>query len=304
MLAIGNNAAGTYLGGGSGAAINGNAVGTLSIAKTAASGIGVVGVGNNLAGSILTPTTGAGVVGTGTQYGVMGFATTTVNTNGANTGNTNGAAASAGGYFEVQNAGTAQTWTYVGVRDNGGVNRKIIGPGTVNTVVNDLNNKKVALSAPEAPENLFQDFGQSKLVNGRVHVDIDPIFAKNIRVNEKHPLRVFVQLEGDCKGVYVTNKTQFGFDVIELDGGQSNTPFSYSLTANRADEVNPDGSIAHYADERFPVAPGPQEKTKQETREALSTRILNAIEDTPAPALPPLNKKKQKKQIPAKEGGK
>ncbi|MFN8247912.1 MAG: hypothetical protein U0T68_03065 [Ferruginibacter sp.] len=304
LLAIGNNAAGTYLGGGSGAAINGNAVGTLSIAKTAASGIGVVGVGNNLTGSILTPTTGAGVVGTGTQYGVMGFATTTVNTNGANTGNTNGAAASAGGYFEVQNAGTAQTWTYVGVRDNGGVNRKIIGPGTVNTVVNDLNNKKVALSAPEAPENLFQDFGQSKLVNGRVHVDIDPIFAKNILVNEKHPLRVFVQLEGDCKGVYVTNKTQFGFDVVELDGGQSNTPFSYSLTANRADEVNPDGSIAHYADERFPVAPGPQEKTKQETREALSTRILNAIEDTPAPALPPLNKKKQKKQIPAKEGGK
>lgn len=297
LLVIGNNSTGTYLGAGTGAAINGNGIGTFSIAKTAASGIGVVGIGNNLTGSIITPTSGAGVAGTGTQYGVMGFATTVVSTIGTNTSTTNAAAASAGGYFEVQSAGVPQTWAYVGVRDNGAVLRKIIGPGTVNTIVKDLDNKIVALSAPEAPENLFQDYGQSKLINGRVHVDIDPIFAKNIVVNEKHPLRVFVQLEGDCKGVYVTNKTQSGFDVVELDGGQSNTAFSYSLIANRADEVNPDGSIAHYSNERFPAAPGPQEKVKAETKEALSTEILNANTDSPAQTIPQLPKKEKKKKL-------
>lgn len=300
LLAIGNNTTASFLAGGSGAAINGTSVGTFSIAKTATSGIGVVGIGNNLTGSIITPVRGAGVAGTGTQYGVMGFATTTVNTNGGNTSNTNGVNASAGGYFEVQNATVAQTWAYVGVRDNGGINRKIIGPGTVNTVVKDLENNMVALSAPEAPENLFQDYGQSKLIDGRVHVDIDPIFAKNIVVNEKHPLRVFVQLEGDCKGVYVTNKTRYGFDVVELDGGRSNTAFSYSLTANRADEINPDGSIAQYSNERFPIAPGPQEKTRQEASVSLSTQILNANTDSPVQVLPALPKKKSQKTTSSK----
>ena len=51
-------------------------------------------------------------------------------------------------YFEVQTAGTAQTWAYVGVRDNFGLNRKIIGPGTVNTVVKDTDGNLVALSCP------------------------------------------------------------------------------------------------------------------------------------------------------------
>ncbi|MEN9399125.1 MAG: hypothetical protein RL632_226 [Bacteroidota bacterium] len=267
LFAIGNNAAGTYLVGGSGAAINGNGIGTFSIAKTAASGNGVVGIGNNLTASILTPSTGSGVTGVGTQYGIVGYATTTVNANPLNNITANGATASAGGYFEVQAAGVAQTWSYVGVRDNGGVLRKIIGTGTVNTIVKDLDEKYVALSCPEAPENLFQDYGVGQLVNGKVHITIDPIFAKNIVVNEKHPLRVFVQLEGDCKGVYVTNKTANGFDVIELNAGTSNTSFSWSIVANRADETLQDGSVSKYSDERFAPAPGPQQTVMQQAVE-------------------------------------
>jgi hypothetical protein len=127
----------------------------------------------------------------------------------------------------------------------------------VNTIVKDLNDKLVALSCPETPEDLFQDYGSGALINGKVHIMIDPILAKNIVVNEQHPLRVFVQPEGDCKGVFVTNKTQYGFDVIELGGGQSNIPFSWSLTANRADEVLSDGRISRYSNERFATAPGP-----------------------------------------------
>jgi hypothetical protein len=286
LLVTGNNVAGTYLGAGSGAAINGSGTGTLSVGKTVASGVGVIGIGNNLTGSIFSPAVGCGVSGVGTQYGIAGYATTTVNTNGNNNGAFNGAAASAGGYFEVQAAGVAQTWAYVGVRDNTATLRKIIGPGTVNTIVKDLDNQLVALSCPETPENLFQDYGQGKLVNGFAHINIDPILAKNIVVNDQHPLRVFIQLEGDCKGVFVTNKTATGFDVKELDGGSSNVSFSYSITANRADEMNPDGSIARYSAERFPAAPGPQDKTVLSTQNSLDQTILNADVDGPVQLIP------------------
>jgi hypothetical protein len=280
ILIVGNNAVGVTLGTGTGSSVVGSGIGEFAIGRTAASGIGVVAIGNNLTGSIFAPASGCGIAATGAQYGVMGFATTTVNTAALSTSAANGAAASAGGYFEVDAAAVPQTWAYVAVRE-AGVLRKIIGNGTVNTIVHDLQGNRVALSCPEAPENLFQDYGQSQLVNGRVHIDIDPIFAHNIIVNQRHPLRVFVQLEGNCKGVYVENKTGTGFDVVELDGGSTNTPFSYTIVANRADEVLPDGSLSPYSAERFPAAPGPQLKM---TAEAITApdHARNVAADAPA----------------------
>ena len=267
----GNNAASTFLVNGTGTAANGSIIGHFGYGRNAANGIGVVGVGNNFA-TIFTPAQGGGVVGTGSKYGVVGFAGTTVNTNPLNNSAANGAGASAGGYFEVQNAGTAQTWSYVAVRDNLGILRKIIGPGTVNTIVKDLDGNQVALSCPEAPENLFQDYGSGQLVNGRARIDLDPILAKNIIVDAAHPLRVFVQLEGDCNGVFVTNKSGTGFDVVELADGSSNTPFMWTVAANRADEVLPDGSVSRYSLERFAPAPGPVPKTTQAMRESRGQR--------------------------------
>lgn len=291
LIAVGNNTGGSYLAAGSGGAINGSGVGTFSLATTAASGVGVVGIGNNLTGSIIVPASGAGVSGTGKQYGVMGFATTTVSTTGTSNSAFNGAAASAGGYFEVQSGGTAQSWAYVAVRDNTATLRKIIGTGTVNTIVKDLDNKLVALSCPEAPENLFQDYGQGHLVKGKAHITLDPVFSKNIVVNELHPLRVFVQLEADCNGVFVSNKNQTGFDITELHAGESNVPFTYTITANRADEVNPDGSIAKYSAERFVSAPGPQKTTALKTAVALDTKVINANDDTPLKTAPSIKTK-------------
>ena len=240
LFAVGNNVAGTYLTAGSGAAINGLVTGLFANATQAANGTGVTGRSNGA--GILSITAGSGVNGVSTIYGVTGISTNTANV------------IRAGGYFETG----AQSYAYVGARTAAGVNRKIEGNGTVNTTVKDLNDNLVVLSCPEAPENLFQDYGTGKLVNGRARIAIDPIFAKNIVVNEKHPIKVFIQLEGDCKGVYVANKSQHGFDVIELAGGTSNTAFSWSIVANRADEVLSDGSIAPYSSERFAPAMGPQ----------------------------------------------
>lgn len=276
MITTGNGiAVSTFPAGGCGAAMNGNLIGGVGYGRTATSGVGLMGVGNNTVP--LTAAQGAGVLGIGTQYGVMGFAKLNTNTAAGSNSATNAGNAAAGGYFEVQNGGTAQSWAYVGVRDAApaGTLRKIIGNGTVNTIVKDLEGKLVALSCPEAPENLFQDYGVGKLVDGQVRIELDPVFAKNIIVNDEHPLRVFIQLEGDCNGVYVTNKTGTGFEVHELGGGQADVPFSFTVVANRADEILPDGSIARYSAERFPPAPGPMKTTTLETEETRTREPVN-----------------------------
>lgn len=224
--------------------------------NAAAAGTGLIVAGNN-------PTllqylaVGSGGAFTGTQYGVAGFATTSPLTNGNNNAPANGAAAAAGGYFENQAGGVSKSWAYVGVTDNTGVNFKVIGNGAVGTMVKNEKGEYRGMTCPETPEVLFQDYGQGQLENGKAHIVIDNVLARNITVNEKHPLRVFIQLRGDCKGVYVTNETANGFDVIELQGGNSNTKFFWNITANRADEVTASGAKSPYSDYRFNAAPGP-----------------------------------------------
>jgi len=149
---------------------------------------------------------------------------------------------------------------------------KIIGDGAVSTTVKDLNGQKVVMHCTETPENLFEDYGTGKLQNGRTTISIDPIFSKNIIVDERHPLKVFVQLEGDCKGVYVTNKSANSFEVVELQNGNSNTAFSYSIVATRGNEtyVMESGQtrVARY-DRRFEKAP---ELKKKQTRKPVKMK--------------------------------
>jgi len=97
-------------------------------------------------------------------------------------------------------------------------------------------------------------------VNGRAYINLDDIFKHNIHVDDNHPLTVFIQLEGDCNGVYVTNKTANGFDVIELQNGQSNAEFSWLVMANRKDRYDDKGNLkSKHVGVRFPDAPGPME---------------------------------------------
>ena len=121
-----------------------------------------------------------------------------------------------------------------------GTKRKIVGPGAVSTVVRDLEENEVMLSCPESPENLYMDYGIGKLENGKVYISIDPILTKNIIVNEAHPIKIFVQLEGECNGVYVTNKSAKGFEVVELQNGKSSVSFSYQLVATMGDQYSTD----------------------------------------------------------------
>ena len=138
---------------------------------------------------------------------------------------------------------------------------KIWGGGawTVSCAVPDTAGKMVTLHCPETPEFYFEDYGEGKLVNGKAHIDIDPNLAKNIVISDKHPLRVFIQLEDNetCMGVIVKNKSGTGFDVVELNGGTSNTPFQWHIICNVADH-DENGRINHTADLRFEPGPIPQ----------------------------------------------
>jgi hypothetical protein len=210
-----------------------------SNAATSGAGTGIVGVGNGL-GVYTTLGRGSGIAGTGLTIGTAGFATSGLSgTAGVPT---------AGGYFE--NAlGATSINVYVAAY-NGTTQFKILGSGTVSTIVKDINENNVIMFSTESPEVLFQDYGSGQLQNGFAHITLDPVFSKNILISETTPLRVFIQLEGDCNGVYVSNKNKTGFDVYELKNGNSNTSFTYTVIGNRADEPG-----SKYAGIRFPAGP-------------------------------------------------
>lgn len=251
LVVGGNNVASmNYLTNGSGIAATSTIFGIVSYGIDAAQGNGIAAAGNNL--GILIYGGGGGGVFHGQNIGVYGHAAA-FGVSGTNFG----------GYFDN---GNSSGYTYVG-GDFGGTNYKILGSGNTSTIVKDINGKRVIMFCPEAPEILFEDYGKGKLINGKAHIELDPNFSKNVTINDKHPLRVFIQLEGECNGVYVTNKTATGFDVIELNGGKSNVEFTYHVIANRADDIDENGKIlSKNADVRFPDAPGPQIPIYLETK--------------------------------------
>ncbi len=89
------------------------------------------------------------------------------------------------------------------------------------------------LYCQESPECWFEDFGEGQLVNGRAHVVLDPLFLEAVSIDATNPMKVFVQPDDpECKGVAVVRGTA-GFDVIELNGGNSSGTFAYRIVAKR-----------------------------------------------------------------------
>jgi hypothetical protein len=104
--------------------------------------------------------------------------------------------------------------------------------GTKSAVVPvDGGSRKVALYAVEAPENWFEDLGSAQLSNGSARVDLEPTFAQT--VNTDLDYHVFLTPNGDCKGLYVSQKSPTSFEVHELGGGTSSVAFDYRIIAKR-----------------------------------------------------------------------
>jgi hypothetical protein len=178
-----------------------------------------------------------GIGGSQDAFGVMAISSTSGSAN----------TETAGGYFSASNSYWGDSY-YAYVADNWN-GRKITGTGTVSEIVPTENHGRVTLTCPESPEYWYQDYGSVKLVNGKAHVNLDPILADIILVDEHNPLKVFLQVNVlDCQPVVVMNKTATGFDLVESNGGNHSGEIDYQLIAKPK---------TNYGEGRFPQAPGP-----------------------------------------------
>jgi len=115
----------------------------------------------------------------------------------------------------------------------------------------------------ESPEIWFEEIGGGQLVNGEARIELDPLFLETVYIDERHPMHVFIQLEGEANDVYVV-KDKTGFWVKEKNGGRSNVSFSYRVVAKRRgyqdhrfgnDPVWGPGDTRKYAAEYVPPPP-------------------------------------------------
>jgi hypothetical protein len=88
------------------------------------------------------------------------------------------------------------------------------------------------LYCQESPECWFEDFGRGQLAGGKARIELTPLFLETVTIDAANPMNVFIQLLDDCKGTYV-RAGQKDFDVIELQGGNSDARFTYRVVAKR-----------------------------------------------------------------------
>jgi hypothetical protein len=124
---------------------------------------------------------------------------------------------------------------------NGDCTINVIGDidctGTISGVVSaDGGARKVSLYSTQSTENWFEDAGSGQLASGSVHIALDSTFAQTVNTGVEY--HVFLTPKGDCEGLYVTNETPQGFDVLELRGGHSAIAFDYRIMAKRAGYEN------------------------------------------------------------------
>jgi len=223
---------GVYGGSGVGAGVLGNYNGT----NTSNTRTGVSGICSTPAATA----GGSGVVGynaiaSGNQHmGVLGYY------NGAAFGLGVVGIGFGGGIMAGNNDVAVVGWRANNANYSGYFNgNHVIANGTKSASVPTTKGNQL-LYVTEAPEVWFEDLGGGKLVNGEVTIQLDPLFLETVVIDADHPMRVFVQMEGESQEVYVTKGTT-SFVVKERNGGNSNAEFSYRIMAKRV----------HFQDHRF-----------------------------------------------------
>jgi hypothetical protein len=109
--------------------------------------------------------------------------------------------------------------------------------GTITPVAPvDGGSRKVSLYGVAAPENWFEDAGSGQLSSGEAVINLEPLFGQT--VNTEMEYHVFLTPNGDCNGLYVTQKTATSFVVRELKHGTSSIAFDYRIMAKRKGHEN------------------------------------------------------------------
>jgi hypothetical protein len=209
--------------------------GVLGLATATVHDFGVEGVAQGNSGTGLAINNGAGVWGdTSTGLSAAISVLGTADENVAVAGFNNAEFSEAGEFIDYNSSGISVLYA-AQAAGNGYCNIDASGDlqcsGTKSAVVNVPDHRKVALYAQESPQNWFEDFGSATLVAGSAVVSLDPGYLQT--VNTEMEYHVFLTPDGDCRGLYVAQKTPTSFEVRELGGGSSHVPFDYRIVALR-----------------------------------------------------------------------
>jgi len=216
-------------------------------------------------GGVLGISDGAaeGVRGEGMNYGVHGVSDF-IGVAGRNEGqNQDGAAVyalstGAAAALVGHSIGTGLAGDFFGPVFIRGAFTQIGGPKSA--AVPHPNGSYKRLYCMESPESWFEDFGVSELAHGSAIVKIDSDFSELVIDNGNY--HVFVTAEGDCEGLYVTNKKKHSFEIRESKGGKSSIKLSYRIVAKRKDIVAP----------RFETVKIPKQRTISEENKSIISR--------------------------------
>ena len=112
------------------------------------------------------------------------------------------------------------------------VNGDLVCSGNIAAAVHAGGSRKVALNTISSPEHWFEDAGSGQLSNGEAVVNIEAVFGETVNTGVEY--HVFLTPNGDCKGLYVSQKSPTSFVVRELGGGHSSIAFDYRIMAKRS----------------------------------------------------------------------
>lgn len=238
---------------GDGSSTSGSSIGVLGSSE-GSFGLGVVGIATGTPGSQETPSgvTGIATAASGRTHGVTaiisspdGSGLNVVTTGGKFIEASNGSGNSLL-FFDVDGSGTIATTGLisVGIAPGGGSdffhvdqfgNTQVTGnlfvSGTKSSIAELQSGRRVAMYAVESPENWFEDFGTAQLEKGKAQVKLESVFAET--VNPDLSYHVFLTPNGNCRGLYIAEKTATGFVVRELGGGKSTISFDYRVVVRR-----------------------------------------------------------------------
>jgi hypothetical protein len=133
----------------------------------------------------------------------------------------------------------------------------------------------------ESPENWFEDFGEGQLVNGRCHIELDPVFLETVTIDQQNQLKVFVEVEADdCNGVAIRRGVT-GFDIVERHGGSTSSAFWYRVVAKRKgfEAKRMDACEAARTDPYLYPEFREKERQEREDSEAMSARMRERREE-------------------------
>jgi hypothetical protein len=177
-----------------------------------------------------------GDTGTSGEYGVLGTADDAAAGSFINNSSSGYAALTA---QNLSTTGGNNVFITYGVGNNGceiGNLGNLSCSGTITAHVSGAGPRQVSVYAMQSAENWFEDAGSGQLTNGSASISLDPAFAQTVNTGVEY--HVFLTPNGDCKGLYVSQKSANSFEVHELGGGASSIAFDYRIMAKRAGYEN------------------------------------------------------------------